>query len=204
MKTACPLIIAVLAAALFSASPASATELYSGSTTLGVNATIDASLEPNTSAELTDTAGKPVDTCTTSTVHGAISVAGSATSTAKGEIETLTWGSAGDLCTQPLTTTVAKGQLEVHHIAGTHDGTITGKGTVVDILVFGVHCLYGTEPATDLGVLLGKTGLTEHATVFIKAVIPELEPNKFTCPDTTRWVASYTVTSLTGLNVRAS
>ena len=195
--------IAMALMATANAIPAGATELYWGSTTLGVNTTIHATLEAGTSTLLTDTSGNPIDTCTTSTVHGSLKYAGTSTTTAYGDISELTWGAPGDPCTM-TTTTVARGQLEIHHIAGAHNGTLTGKGTVVAIQVFGNECLYGTEPTTDLGTLTGTTDTAKHATMDINAIILELPPKKFLCPDTTRWIANYTVTSPTGLNVRAS
>ena len=48
--------------AFVGAGTASATELYEGNTTLGAGSTLHATLEPGTSALLTDTAGNTIDT----------------------------------------------------------------------------------------------------------------------------------------------
>jgi hypothetical protein len=211
-------VAAMALMAVVGASTASATELYQVTPggvkdTLGYGTTLHATLEPGTSAALTDTAGNPIDTCTTSTVHGTIGVedaggvktgVGSSTTTTVGKIGSLTWGASGDPCTAEVTNTTVKGELEIHHIAGTDNGTVTGKGNVVTIKIFGISCLYGTGAGTTLGTLTGKTSATEHATMDINAVINEQEPKQFICPDTGRWIGSYVVTSPTAVYVQAS
>ena len=195
--------VAAMALAAFGASTASATEVYAGNTTY--TGPIAASLEPGTTLGLTDTAGNAIDTCTSAAVNGTISTAGSSTTTTSGAISKggLIWGTAALPCKQ-LTVTLSEGELEIHHIAGTDNGTLTGKGNLVTISVFGVSCRYGTGAGTALGTLTGKTSTTEHATMDINAIINEQEPKQFLCPDTAKWVGSYTVTTPTGLNVRAS
>lgn len=62
--------IAAMALMAFAASSASATTLDNENGVMPAGSTILASLEPGTSAVLTDTSGNPLDTCTESTVHG--------------------------------------------------------------------------------------------------------------------------------------
>jgi hypothetical protein len=167
--------------------------------TLGVGTTLHVTQTSGTTLNLTDTAGNPIDTCKESTVHGTIANAGGSGATVSGNLtETtgLTWGG----CTSP-TVTLAAGSLEIHGIAGTDNGTVTGKNNVVTISVFGVSCRYGTGAGTDLGLLTGTTSATGHATMAINAIINEQEPKQFLCPDTGKWVGGYTVTTPTGLYV---
>jgi hypothetical protein len=193
-------VAAMVLMAVVGASTASATQLdkvTSGGAkdTLGVGTFLGSSASVGTTLNLTDTAGNPIDTCKQGAVLSEITNAGGAGATVSGDITGLTWES----CTQK-TQTLALGTLEVHGIAGTDNGTVTGNGSKVTINVFGVPCVYGTNN-TDLGVLTGVTSSTSHATVDINAVILEQDPKQFLCPDTGKWVGNYTVTNPTGLYV---
>lgn len=173
------------------------TELFEGGTTLEKEAALNLTLTSGSSALQSDTSGELADTCKGSTVGG------NTTSTTAGEItlaiETLDWSS----CTW-TTTTLAKGSLDIKYVGdingdGQGDGTVTGTGTEVTNQVFGfLDCVYGTGAGTHLGTLTGSAA--GHATISINAMI-KLVSGAF-CPETTKWVASYTVTSPTGLNVR--
>ncbi len=198
-------VAAMALMAFLGASSASATQLdkvTSGGAkdTLAVGAELHITTAAGTTLNLTDTAGNPIDTCKESTVKGSISNAGGASATVSGGISALTWGG----CTQTTATIAgALGELEIHGITGTDNGTVTGRGSKVTINVFGVSCVYGTGTGvgTDLGVLTGTTSATSHATMAINAIINEQEPKQFLCPDTGKWVGSYTVTTPTGLYV---
>ena len=72
-------------------------------------------------------------------------------------------------------------------------GSVSGSGSVVTINI-GVSCRYGTGTGSTLGTL--NTGR-----LLINEVINEQPPKTFLCPDTTRWVASYTFTSPHDLTV---
>jgi hypothetical protein len=192
-------VAAMALMAVVGATTASATQLdkvtASGNVPLVVGDEIKATLEPGTSINLTDTAGNPIDTCKESTVSGKVTNAGSSTTTVVGKIETLDWG----MCTQNPTQTLTLGELEIHTIAGTDNGTVTGKNSVVTISVFGVSCRYGTGGGTDIGTLTGTTSASSHATMDINANLNEQEPKQFLCPDTGKWMGSYIVTTPTGL-----
>jgi len=165
-------LAAVAAAALMAfvgASTASATVLVGTSGPLGSGTTINAALEPGTEAVLE--AGFGNIACGESTVHGTISNAGGAAATVSGPISKggLTFGA----CTGDTVSVLKEGTLEIHHIAGTTNGTLTSSGAEVTVInhdTGGTHCIYRTEN-THIGVLTGnKTGTaTLHAEATWKA-----------------------------------
>src|SRR6187402_3786969 len=184
----------------FGVASASTGELYSGEATQGKGTKLTASLESETTSSLTDTAGNPIETCTESTLEGEITKPGSSTESASIAGKHLTF-SGGPNC--KVTVDQSKnGSLEVHHIAGTKNGTVTGSGFHVSIHVFGTTCVYGLgESKKDLGTLTGSTSGT--ATVDIDAIVFEQTAPKFLCPDSARWTAKYLVTGPDPLHVTA-
>jgi hypothetical protein len=176
------------------ASSASATALYSGATKLGAGTQIVATLAG--SSTLTSTSGTLIEQCTGSEIKSKITNVGGAGATVSGAIESLNWG----FCTEPRTTTVT-GELEIHYIAGTRNGTITAKKTTWDTntTIFGAVCQYTFGEALDLGALNGST--SGDATISPKVVIPA--ENTFFCPDA-YWDATFNFTSPTPLHVTAS
>jgi hypothetical protein len=194
--------VALAAMMAYTAASASATELYSGATTQGVGTKIVSSLSGT--ASLTTTGGTVLDTCTGGTVTGEITAAGSATSTTIGTVATsgVTWSG----CTK-TTDTLEGGELEIHWIAGTHNGTVTGKKFKVTVVVsesFGGTCSYTLGTSTHLGTLIGTTTAPSQATLAINAVVNGAAGNSFLCPSDTKWVANYTVTSPVPLAVKES
>jgi RHS repeat-associated protein len=170
--------MAAMALMAFGAGSASAaSSLYSTGVQVPAGTELHASLEAGTSALLSSTDGKTlVDTCTGSTVAGTVEYP--AGGDAKGSIGSLTWGG----CTV-TTDTLTNGALSV-----SSSGAVTGTGSVVTVNFGGVSCRYGTGAGTSLGTLTtGKLA--------VNAVINEQAPTSFICPDTTKWVANYTVTS---------
>ncbi len=196
-------VAAMALMAVVGAATASATQLdkvTSGGAkdTLGVGSILHVTTAAGTTMNMTDTAGNPIDTCKESTVNGSITNAGGAAATVSSAITDLTWNT----CTAPTATIAGSpGELEIHGITGTDNGTVTGKGTMITVKVFGVSCVYGTGTGTDLGILTGTTSPTSHATLAVNGIIHEQEPTQFLCPDTGKWVGSYTVTTPTGLYV---
>ena len=172
--------MAAMALMAFGAGTASAAKtLTSTGVKLNAPVTIHATLEAGTSALLSTTDSKTlVDTCKVSTVEGTTT---NSDTPITGHIEILSWGEPADCSV--TTDTLTKGDLTIHE-----DGTVTGAGSVVTVNFSGVSCRYGTGTGTDLGKL-------ETGKLAINAVINEQEPKAFLCPDTTRWVANYTVTS---------
>jgi hypothetical protein len=103
-----------------------------------------------------------------------------------------------------------RGELEVSHITGTTNGTLTGVGILmrVDTTLFGgtVTCRYrtGTQILTgiDLGTLTGST--TGNGAMDINASLTKVETSNFLCPSSAKWVATYSVSSPTKLYVEAN
>lgn len=196
LAVAATALLALVGVGTASAHP---TELYTGHTTANSGLTLHAVLDTGTTALLTDTSGELADTCKESTVN--VKTTGKATEEGEihGEIETLTWGG----CTW-TTKTLTNGSLDITDIGdvngdGQGDGTVTGTASRVTVQVFGfLDCVYGTGAGTHLGTLTGSTA--GHATMDINATV-KLQEGAF-CPETTKWVAKYEVTSPTGLNVR--
>jgi hypothetical protein len=96
-------LLAMAAAALMAfAGAASATELYNGATTQKAETVLDFSLKSGTSALLKETnppegENNTLGICTSSTLQGKITNAGSSTTTTTSENTSITWGG----CTLP-------------------------------------------------------------------------------------------------------
>jgi hypothetical protein len=196
-------LAAVAAMALMAfASSASATRLYKeAGTHLPIGTEIHATLKTGTSAKLTDTEGHVLDTCTSSTIFGKTTTTGSATETVKGLVEAknLIWGTATTPCSVGTTTTEG-GELEIHSIAGTTNGTLTAKNFKVSIntVLFGT-CVFTAGEGTHMGELKGNT--TGNATMVVNAIVKKISG---ICNSTGNWVAEYTVTTPTKLWVEES
>jgi hypothetical protein len=172
--------------AFVGASAASGTTLTTNSNGTGVYPTgtgIHSTLTKGTSAILTDGSGNKLVTCTESTVAG--NTSNESGTTIAGNISSLTFGGCS--------TTVhvdANGSLEIHMTA-TNEGTVTGKGSVVTVTIFGVVCGYGTGTGTTLGTITGgKAPILNIAAVGLTKV-----SGGFLCPGTAGWDANYTVTT---------
>ncbi|HET8815695.1 MAG TPA: hypothetical protein VFM51_12175 [Solirubrobacterales bacterium] len=196
--------VAAMALMAFGAGTASATKLYKHTTALGVGTEITASLASGTSSRLTTTGGTTLNTCTSSSVAGEIENAGGASATVEGNVEpeNLTWTN----CSTGSVTTTVGGNLVIHHIAGTTNGTLTAEDFEVTVDTFFGPCTYVAGEGTHLGTLTGNSSTSGHATMDINAIVTRKaeDPDDGTCPSSARWVGTYTVTSPTGLNVEAS
>jgi len=149
--------------------------------------TIHAVLDPGVVAKLTTTF-KNIE-CNKSTVSGTTANEGSASETVHGAVEVLTF----EECNCEVVV-IEKGELEIHWIEGTHNGTLTSKNAKVTAscsTVFGnVHCIYSTGTGTDLGTLTGG----EPSTMDIaENNIPRLATNGL-CAEKANWDAKYEVT----------
>lgn len=178
--------LSAMALVAFTATSAPATTLEVAGATKSESVTIAASLKSGTSALLKDTLGITANTCTESTAEGKTSSPYTGT-TVTGPIETLTFGK----CTREPVVVHKAGTLHISHIAGTTNGTATSSGAEVTVpSPFGtLNCKTGES--THLGTLTG--GKEGHAEIHINATIP--------CGLSTKWTATYTVTSPTGLGV---
>lgn len=173
--------------AFIGAGSASATVLCFESTTSGCTnygaPLIRASL--GGSSTFSTTGGTLLDTCTSGVMEGAVNSVGGSSETIGETIGELIWES----CTK-TTDTIKRGELEVHWISGTDNGTVTGKNISVTInTVFGT-CTYGTGSALDLGTLKGGN----PATIEVNSLLSK-QAGGFTCPSEAKWAASYSVTS---------
>ncbi len=158
--------------------------------------TIHATTTPGTTAVLETTGGVVLDTCTGSTVKGVAETTGSASTTVSGAIGELAWGT----CSR-TTHTLKIGSLEVHHIPGTNNGTLTASGgTEVTILTIFGTCTYGTGATLDIGKVTGGNTAVIHTE---KTVVPKLAGNA-ACPAHGVWNASFDVTEPSPLYIAAS
>jgi len=198
LKSLGPIMMAIAVAAAFGAAGASATELYNGATTMGSGKTLDFSLKSGTKSVMTETGGSTVSECSGSTLQTKLTNAGSSTTTATSETTAATWSG----CTFP-TTTVTKGKLEFHQIAGTTNARVTidaEYGATITTVFFG-SCVFGAIAGTDIGILTNGT----PATIDANAVTVKLSGSAFACPETYKWTATYQVTEpATNLRVEAS
>jgi hypothetical protein len=182
---------------------ASATVLKKGTTTMAVNEEIKASLATGTSSTLTTDppSGEPItlNTCTSSSMTAKITSAGSAATTVVGKVEAanLTWSG----CVSGQVNTLEGGELEIHWISGTTNGTLTAKKFKVTVNTILGPCTYTAGGGIHMGNLSGVT--SGNATMHINATIPRLspDPDTGTCPTTAIWTGTYSVTSPSGLNV---
>ncbi|MDQ3724680.1 MAG: hypothetical protein M3335_02115 [Actinomycetota bacterium] len=198
-------LAAVAAAALMAfvgAGTASATTLCTATetpcaTANQINAVHDNIIKATLSgtAVLERTSGEALASCTVGGMEGKITNGGGSSATVSGDLTALTWGAKGAGCNQTVHT-VKLGELEIHHIAGTDNGTVTAKNTEVTVEIFGVSCTYGSGAALHLGTLTGGKSPVLH----INAVVNKTAGG-FLCPEDARWTATYNVTQPTPIYV---
>lgn len=163
-----------------------------GCTSYGKGEMLDSYLTETTT--LSTTGGETLDTCTTGEIEGTTSTAGSASETVKEPIKELVWGS----CTKE-TTTITKGELEIHWISGTDNGTVTGKNISFTVNSSFGTCTYGTGESSDLGTLTGgSVGAIDISAVLTKTA------GGFLCPADAKWVANYSIASPRALDIGES
>jgi hypothetical protein len=197
--------VAAMALMAVGAGTASATKLCETTTNtttcaagwhLPAGTTLGFSMKPGTSATFRDTSGFLNATCTGSTITGPTATTGSSTETVKGTVPAanLTWSG----CSQ-TTTTTAGGTLEIHHITGTDNGTVTANGFRWTVLLpFNITCTVELN-GSDIGTFTeGKTGTASPPTLDINAVVTSTNPG---CPTTQKWEATYVMTSPTNTTV---
>jgi hypothetical protein len=200
-------VAAMALTAFLGASSASATVLCKTSLTTGCHAagwaypsgtTIDASVESGTKATLETLGGLIRDECSESTVKGSTTTTGSSSETIKGTVETANLSFGG--CTA-TTDVLEGGELEVHWIAGTDNGTLTAKKFQVTVVIGGESCIYGTgTTGTDLGTVTGGS----MATIDVSATVTKQAGSGANCTSTSNWTAKYTVTSPEPLTISES
>jgi len=137
--------------------------------------------------------GTILTTCTQTVIKTKIEKSGSATSTVYGPNQELQAAN----CTA-ATTTLNKGALEIHHIAGTDNGTVTGllAEVTVNTGIFG-SCVYGTGTSVDIGTLIGG----ENPIIKVNGIVKKVSG---LCPNEARWTGEYKITEPKPLYVEPS
>jgi len=200
------LTVAVASSAVFalaSAGNAGATVLCHTTTTpcgskWSVGAAATFTLVSESTAKLLTTGGILENTCSGSTLTAVVTNAGNATTTNVLKAGSLSWTG----CTS-ATSSATYGELELHNIAGADNGTVTAKGFAVTMSMSGLDCAYGAGTGIDLGELTISTGTDAvlHVNTTVKR---NNEHSNVFCPETAKWVATYTQTSATHLFVEPS
>jgi hypothetical protein len=145
---------------------------------------LDASLTAGTSV-IWEAASTPTDTCSGSTFTAKSTSAGSAFQTVLLKVESLIFSNC--VATADVLTL---GELEVHWITGTHNGTLTARGWSGTA----ANCTWNYTEWTHVGTIKGGN----PATIEISMPIAPL------CAFVTRMTASYTVTAPKPLYVEGS
>jgi hypothetical protein len=148
--------------------------------------TIEASLSKE-SANLADTSGNALATCTVGTLKASITSQGSGVNPS-GPITSLTWGAQGAGCNTTFDT-VKNGSFEVRTEGS--EATVWIKDTEVTLTAFGVSCTYGP------GSIIKKfakflAGAIAHT--IIDHILKKLG-GSFLCPETVRWTGDYGITN---------
>jgi hypothetical protein len=143
------------------------------------------SQESGTSLILRTTGGFTEKTCIDSTTKGSTQNTGSSTNTVQITVTVSAFGGCSN-----TVDTLELGELEVHHIAGTDNGTVTARGFKWTTTLAGISCVYGYGEGGDFGTLTGGN----PATIDYNAVVPKREGG-FACPSTTILEGRYIVTS---------
>lgn len=138
-----------------------------------------ASLKAGTSAVMSSTAGEALMTCNAGHISGTLENKGGPTETMHQA------GSSANIvyegCTNTMDT-IKGGEVELHHIAGTDNATVTIKGFETTVSLFGVSCIYTYGAGIDAGVITG--GTTPRMDV--NAVLPKSSGSSFLCPSTVK------------------
>jgi hypothetical protein len=136
-----------------------------------------ASLKAGTSAVMKTTGGEVVITCNGGHVSGTLQNKGGPTETMHQA------GSSSNIvyegCTKTMDT-IKGGEVELHHIAGTDNATVTIKGFETTVLTVGVTCIYTYGAGIDAGVITGGT----KPSMDVSAVLPKTSGSSFLCPAT--------------------
>jgi hypothetical protein len=186
-RIAAAALAAAALTATLGAAGASATTLEVGGKTTNASVLIKMSLKAGFSTVFRDTFGVSQKTCVKSEIEVDTNSPFTGV-TVTGAIDKLTF----EECDKPVTFH-SKGTLHISHIPSTTNGTVTWSGAqYTTTSPFGyLNCVSGQ--GTHLGTLIGKA--SGHAELVINAL--------FNCGISKKWIATYTVTSPTGLGVSA-
>jgi hypothetical protein len=133
-------------------------------------------------------------TCTEERIKGSTSNAGGATETVSGNTSEVVITIPS--CVNCSTMTVTNGFLEIHHIAGTGNGTLTASGFTTHFVCFGITCNYVTGNNNDIGTLTGSGTTGSTATMDINMITTLDSGSSFLCGSSNAlWEGSYKVTT---------
>lgn len=138
----------------------------------------------------------PFTTCMKTTIKATVVGAGGATTTVTAPVESLT----AETCTG-MFSALEKGSLEIHHISGSDNGTVTGLSFALttQLLFFG-SCIYGTATATDVGTLVGG----ELPILKVSEQVIRRPGSGASCPNEMRWTGEFKITEPAPLYVEPS
>lgn len=160
------------------------------------NAVIHADLEGRSVSEFT-TPSYIFESCTGGTLMAGITAQGGAGATVTVGTAPSSWTWSG--CEAGGVSATESGEIEIHHNAGTDNGTLTAKGFGFKFATLNSECIYVPSPLTELGVLTGGASPTiEINTVLVKSKGP------LTCFQDFFWRATYKITEPAPLYVGAS
>lgn len=181
---------------------ASATKLYKYTTpaandAIGVNQLMQAALETSAGdmipeVRVKDTANAQINTCKVSGIEWRIE---EDAGTPKGAVSALVFGTCSD-----VTAVLANGSLEISHIVGTTNGTLTSKGMEITMksTALGISCVAKTGVGTTIGTVTGAKAANGKATIDLNGVI-----GWGVCGSSV-WTGSYTVEEPEGLTIEAN
>lgn len=128
-----------------------------------------------------ESSGTIFQKCTSATIKTVNTNKGGSGQSVKMAILSAYWGNPESTCTK--TTDFLKwGELEIHWISGTENGTVTDVGTEWTV----GSCVYGFNKLTDLGTIKGGN----PARLELNALVPPISGPCFT---SYRWTATFTI-----------
>jgi len=153
-----------------------------------VNAEIDFSLQAGGTLRYTDTSGFiAIITCTGGTGKGKVE----RTTTPMGNVGAANVTTTG--CTSSVST-ITGGELEMHHIAGTHNGTMITRGFATTIKFGSATCAY-TNPGGTGTLVTSADGLDAVVSVNnVLTLVPE-HSSAQGCPSSARVTGTATQTT---------
>jgi hypothetical protein len=149
------------------------------------NAEFHADLEGRSVFSLTT--GYIFESCTGGTLAAGLSSQGGAAATVIVATAASSWTWTG--CEAGGVSATAFGELEIHHIAGTDNGTVTAKGFGFKFTSLGSECVYVPASVGELGLVTGGASPKIH----INSVFVESKENLSCIPDLV-WKATYKIT----------
>jgi hypothetical protein len=158
-------------------------------------ALVDLDLEGRSVSSLTS--GYIFESCTGGTLATSVSNQGGAAATVILATAPSSWTWSG--CEAGGVTVTQFGEIEIHHIAGTDNGTVTAKGFGFKFAGLGGECFYSPASPGHLGLLTGGTTPKLH----INSVFRESKES-LACFPTIVWKATYKFTQPAQFYVGAS